>query len=99
MKNKHCEWCDHPFETKLSYQIYCSAECREAATREKIAEKYIRDKIKKRKDKDRPCKSCGKQLSMYNDSATCIECEANPDEVNQILKQIRNIANGKTELD
>jgi hypothetical protein len=99
MKSKHCEWCDHPFETKLSYQIYCSAECRELATREKIAEKYIKDKIRKRQGKVRPCKACGKQLSIYNDGNICLECESNPDEINQILKEIKGIANGKIEFD
>jgi hypothetical protein len=99
MKSKHCEWCDHPFETKLSYQIYCSAECRELATREKIAEKYIKDKIRKRQGKARPCKACGKQLSIYNDGNICLECESNPDEINQILKEIKGIANGKIEFD
>lgn len=99
MKTKHCEWCDHSFETKLSYQIYCSAECRELATREKIAEKYIKDKIRKRQGKTRLCKACGKQLSIYNDGNVCLECESNPDEVNQILKEIKGIANGKIEFD
>lgn len=52
MKSKHCEWCDHTFETKISYQIYCSSECREAATKEKIMARYQisrrkRDMVKK----------------------------------------------------
>jgi hypothetical protein len=99
MKSKHCSYCDNQFNTKLSYQIYCSPLCREEATKEKILEKYNRDKVKKRQGKSRPCKSCGKQMSAYNDSQTCLACEANPDEVSQILKQIKGIANGKIEFD
>jgi ribosomal protein S14 len=99
MKNKHCSWCDTQFTTKLSYQIYCSAECRDAATKEKIAEKYNRDRIAKRAGKHRPCKSCGRQLSVYNDTAICNHCEANPDEITQALKEIKGIANGKIEFD
>jgi len=99
MKSKHCNWCDSQFETKLSYQIYCSPTCRDEATKEKIAEKYNRDRIAKRKNKDRPCRSCGKQLSAYNDSNICVTCESNPDDVAQALKQIKGIANGKIEFD
>jgi len=99
MKSKHCNWCDTQFNTKLSYQIYCSPECRESATREKIAEKYNRDKIQKRKNKHRPCKSCGTQLSAYNDSAICNNCESNPDELGQVLREIKGIANGKIEFE
>jgi hypothetical protein len=38
-------------------------------------------------------------MSAYNDSQTCLSCEANPDDVSQILKQIKGIANGKIEFD
>jgi hypothetical protein len=73
--------------------------CREDATREKIAEKYNRDKVQKRRNKVRLCKSCGKQMSAYNDSTTCLTCEENPDEIIKVLKEIKGIANGKIELD
>ena len=89
MKNKHCQWCDHIFQTKLSYQIYCSPECREFATREKIAERYLSVKRKKRAGKVRLCASCKKQLSMYNDDPLCEECLVNPNEVNKALKEIK----------
>jgi len=98
MKTKYCSWCDHQFETKLSYQIYCSPECRELATKEKIAEKYLRDKIKKRANKIRLCKNCGRKLSMYTDEIICQSCDIVPDEVKDALKEIRGIANGKIEL-
>jgi hypothetical protein len=99
MKNKHCSWCDSQFKTALSYQIYCSAECREQATREKIAQKYLRDKVKKRAGKVRLCKTCSKQLSMYTEETICQLCEVNPDDVKDALKEIKDILNGKTKLD
>lgn len=98
MKTKYCNWCDHPFETELSYQIYCSAECRELATKEKIAEKYLKNKIKKRIGKVRLCKNCGKKLSIYTDEIICQSCEIVPDEVKDALKEIKGIVNGKIEL-
>ena len=99
MKNKHCSWCDKQFQTKLSYQIYCSAECREQATKEKIAEKYIKDRVKKRAGKVRLCKTCGKQLSMYTEEVICQSCEVNPDDVRDVLKEIKGIINGKIEFE
>lgn len=95
MKNKHCSWCDTQFKTSLSYQIYCSADCREQATKEKIAQKYLKDKIKKRIGKVRLCKTCNKQLSIYTEETICQACEVNPDEVRDALKEIRGIINGK----
>lgn len=95
MKNKHCNWCDKQFQTKLSYQIYCSAECREQATKEKIAQKYLRDKVKKRIGKVRLCKTCGRHLSIYTEEVICQTCEVNPDEVRDALKEIKGIINGK----
>jgi len=97
MKNKHCNWCDHAFETQLSYQIYCSAECRKEATKQKIAEKYLKDKVKNRQGK-RKCKNCGKGLSMYTEEVICQSCEINPGDVKDVLKEIKDIINGKIEL-
>jgi hypothetical protein len=89
---KHCKWCDHTFETKITYQIYCSTECRDAATKEKIAERYLLTRRKKRIGKERKCKSCGSNLSIYNDDSLCINCNINPSDVAKALKQIK----GKT---
>jgi len=91
MNNKHCEWCDHSFEAKVNYQIYCSAECREAATREKINQNYLMRRVKKRMSKPRVCKSCGGNLSAYNDDALCSICDVNPLDVNKALKEIKGI--------
>jgi methylphosphotriester-DNA--protein-cysteine methyltransferase len=99
MKNKHCDWCDNLFQTKLSYQIYCSPECRQSATKEKIAQKYLKDKVKKRAGKIRPCKNCGKQLSIYTEEVICQACDINPDDVKDALKEIKDILNGKIKFD
>lgn len=95
MKAKHCQWCDTSFTTKISYQVYCSPQCREHATREKISERYEITRRNNRLKKPRKCKSCGKNLSAYNDEPLCKSCLVNPSEVNKALKDIRNLSNGK----
>jgi uncharacterized Zn finger protein (UPF0148 family) len=95
MKNKHCEWCDNQFFAALSYQIYCSVECREAATKEKIAERYLLVKIKNRIGKERKCKSCGTNLSIYNDDVICKSCSVNPTDVSKALKDLKGLSDGK----
>ena len=87
---KHCQWCDRSFETKINYQIYCSPECRDNATKEKIAARYIISRRQKRKGKDRKCKSCNESLSIYNDEPLCIKCDVNPSDVSKALKEIRD---------
>jgi hypothetical protein len=98
MKNKHCDWCDNQFQTKISYQIYCSTSCREEATKQKIAERYKIQRIQNRSLKDRRCASCSNPLSIYNDDEICQSCSSNPKEISKILKEIKDIANGKIEL-
>jgi predicted nucleic acid-binding Zn ribbon protein len=95
MKSKHCQWCDHTFETDVSYQIYCSAECREEATKEKIAMRYAQTRVARRVGKTRLCKNCSSQLSVYNDETLCSKCVVNPKDLKQALKDIRNLSNGK----
>lgn len=92
---KHCKWCDHVFETKIAYQVYCSEECRDAATKEKIAARYVQMRRQKRKGKNRKCKSCGEKLSIYNDDVLCGKCNINPSDVAKALKRIKGIANEK----
>jgi hypothetical protein len=87
---KHCQWCDKVFETQIKYQVYCSVECRDAATKEKIAARYIIERRQRRIGKNRKCKCCGEGLSIYNDDALCTKCTVNPNDVNKALKQIRN---------
>jgi hypothetical protein len=87
---KHCHWCDDIFETDISYQIYCSPRCRDEATKEKIAARYLITRRQKRKNKVRLCKKCNQQLSMYNDESLCIVCIVNPIDVTKALKQIKD---------
>jgi hypothetical protein len=96
MISKHCSWCDHQFDTKIKYQIYCSAQCREAATKEKINERYIRERTQKRAKKKRYCSSCNTLLSMYNDSTTCQSCDVDKSIVNKILKDMKGLSDGKS---
>lgn len=95
MKNKHCQWCDNNFETAISYQIYCSSECRELATKEKIAERYLQTRVYRRVGKKRNCKSCGTPLSIFNDEQICSACETNPQDVKRALKDIKDLMNEK----
>lgn len=92
---KHCQWCDTHFETQISYQIYCSAPCREQATKEKITQRYAISRRNKRIGKPRKCKSCGSNLSMYNEDVLCQTCIINPSEVSKALKDIKGLFNGK----
>ena len=92
---KHCQWCDKQFKTDITYQIYCSPECRDLSTKEKIAARYIQSKRQKRKGKVRLCKSCSTPLSIYNDDAVCSSCSINPDAVSKAIKEIKGRVNGK----
>jgi hypothetical protein len=79
----------------VSYQIYCSADCRDLATKEKIAERYLHSKRQKRRGKTRLCKSCSSPLSIYNDDPVCSSCAINPDAVTKAMKDIKGRINGK----
>lgn len=92
---RHCNFCDKQFQQSVSYQIYCSVECRELATKEKIAARYIQSKRLKRKGKIRLCKSCSVPLSIYNDHPVCSSCSVNPDAVSKAIKVIKDKTNGK----
>jgi hypothetical protein len=87
---KHCQWCDNVFETQIKYQIYCSSECREGATKEKIAARYIVERRQRRIGKERNCQCCGESLSIYNDDKLCVKCSVNPKDVSKALKQIKD---------
>jgi hypothetical protein len=92
---KTCQWCDNSFEPKVGYQIYCSSECREEATKEKIAQRYLIARRNRMMGKKRSCNGCGSPLSAYNDDAICQACVVNPTEVSKALKEIRGNAGGK----
>jgi hypothetical protein len=87
---KQCSWCSTYFYGAVSYQIYCSAECRDEATKEKIAERHKATRRHKRNNKVRMCAGkCGTRLSLYNEHTHCAVCYINSKEVNKKIKQIR----------
>lgn len=87
---KLCKWCDTYFKPSVSYQIYCSASCRNSATKGKIVERQKVLKRQKRRLKERVCAGkCGTVLSMYNDSKYCDHCLINEKQVEKRLKEIR----------
>jgi ribosomal protein S14 len=90
---KYCQWCDNLFQSNVSYQIYCSPECRSEATKQKIIERYQEKRRNNRKPRN--CKSCGTQLSMYNDDQLCSNCEINPLDVSKVLKEIKGLSRKK----
>ena len=92
---KNCQWCDAQFNPRVSYQIYCSDECRNLATRQKIAERYAISRRNKMMGKKRLCNSCGKPLSVYNDESLCSACVSDPKDIKRTLKEIKGFANGK----
>lgn len=96
---KSCQTCDKAFTPRVKYQVYCSEECREIATKQKIAERYALLRRKRLMGKERFCRSCGTKLSAYNDDNICQTCVVDPKEVGKALKQIKSIANGKEVLD
>lgn len=88
---KLCSWCDTSFKPAVTYQIYCSEQCRELATKEKIAERHKVLKRKKRLGKVRVCRNCQDQLSAYNDNLLCDSCEFDPVLVNKALKELKRL--------
>jgi len=87
---KLCENCDNMFKPKVSYQIYCGSECRDIATKNKIALRYNVTKTQKRIGKVRKCiGGCGVDLSIYNESGFCSNCNVSKKSVDKMLKQIK----------
>ena len=87
---KLCERCETHFIPKVSYQIYCGDDCREEATKIKIAERYQITRRQRRIGKKRLCiGGCKEQLSIYNDSGFCSNCNINKKEVDKMLKQLK----------
>ncbi len=89
---KLCERCDKRFQPKVSYQIYCSQDCRNLATKDKIAERYQVSRRQKRIGKVRRCLGgCGVQLSIYNDSGFCSNCNVSQKAVEKMIKELKGI--------
>ena len=89
---KRCKVCDSYFTPKVSYQIYCTENCRDEATKEKIAERYNIARRQKRKGKNRRCLGgCNTSLSIYNDSGFCVNCNVSKKSVDKMLKKIKGL--------
>jgi hypothetical protein len=89
---KVCAWCANEFDSNISYQIYCSAECRNFATKEKIIERSKINRIKKRSLKKRKCSGgCGTSLSIYNEQSFCSSCMFNKKRVDKMLNELRGL--------
>lgn len=89
---KLCKWCDNYFKPNVSYQVYCSAECRNQATKEKIVERHKILRRQKRKNKKRYCQgNCGTILSVYNDGKFCDHCLVDFKVLDKKMKEIKNM--------
>jgi hypothetical protein len=87
---KACAWCAIDFKPSVTYQIYCSVECRESATKEKIAERYQVSRRKNRVNKPKKCAGgCGVLLSIYNDKGFCNSCMVNNKKVDKTLRELK----------
>jgi len=89
---KNCDWCSNEFQPNVSYQIYCSVECRQLATKEKVNERYRIKKRTRHSKKEKRCAGgCGTLLSMYNESKFCSRCMTNNKDVLRALKELKGI--------
>ena len=88
--SKFCKSCDKQFQTNNKNQIYCSADCRSLATKEKILQRYKVSKVKSRTSKNRKCAGgCGITISIYNDIGFCNSCMMSKRKLDQTLKDIK----------
>lgn len=91
---KICAWCANEFNPSVSYQIYCSPECRELSTKEKISERYQINRRKSRSKKQRRCSGgCGTFISIYNENGYCQVCMINKKKVDKTLRQLKDFFN------
>lgn len=89
---KVCDWCSNEFNPNVSYQIYCSVECRELSTKEKVNDRYQVKRRQKLVQKKRRCSNgCGTILSVYNDIGHCSSCSVNEKQVAKALKELKGI--------
>lgn len=90
MEQLFCILCDKPFIPNSNKQIYCSAGCRQEASKEKILERYNIEKRKKRMGKEKKCAGgCGTILSIYNDSGMCDNCLVHSKKMNKFIKELK----------
>jgi len=89
---KICDWCSGEFKPNVSYQIYCSSECRQLSTKEKIGNKYKKKRREKLSRKTRYCSNdCGTVLSIYNDESYCGKCVVDEKQVNRMLRELKGL--------
>lgn len=89
---KVCDWCSEEFQPNVSYQIYCSAECREQATKEKVNQRYqMKRRLKLAKKKRRCSGGCETIISIYNESGFCSNCVINASQVTKALKELKGL--------
>lgn len=89
---KICDWCSNEFQPNVSYQIYCSKECRELATKEKVNERYqLKRRAKLAKKKRRCAGGCNTIISMYNTTGFCNNCMKNTKQVDKALRELRGL--------
>ena len=87
---KVCAWCTLEFNPAVSYQVYCSKQCRDLATKEKITERYQTNKRKKLSSKSRKCAGgCETILSIYNEKNFCTSCMVNNKKVEKMLRELK----------
>lgn len=84
-----CRWCDKDFISQSKHQIYCSLECRQAATKEKVIERAQKQKLKRRMNKKRFCATCATEISIYNEHPTCNNCYIDKKKMDKFLKDMR----------
>lgn len=88
---KICDWCGNDFEPNVSYQIYCSVECREAATKSKVSDRYQQKRRQRLAGRVRKCVQCDTILSSYNSDNLCGSCVINQKQVDKALKELKGL--------
>ena len=87
---KVCDWCSEEFQPNVSYQIYCSEECRKHATKDKVNERYRAKRRQKLAKQKRKCAGgCGTIISVYNTTGFCGTCMVNNKHVERALKELK----------
>jgi hypothetical protein len=87
----YCAVCDQEFNPNSTKQIYCSTECRQQASKQKITERYEKEKVRKRIGKTRRCAGgCGTVLSIYNDTGMCDNCLEHKKRVGSFMRELKN---------
>ena len=89
--NSYCRLCDKEFKSDLKHQVYCSVECREKATRQKMIERQEKERLKRRIKKKRFCSNCKKEISIYNEDSLCNTCTIDKRKVDKFLKDLKHL--------